>query len=76
MTRLHLSYKGGACGICGSVEHLKSACPRKKEKDDRGEVRVGTIGKGKRSMDEDVVPSDAAAVNAKKKTKTKKVVTF
>ena len=70
--------KGGACGICGSVEHLKSACPRKKEKDDRGEVRVGTIGKGKRSMDEDVVPSDAAAVNAKgkKKTKTKKVVTF
>jgi len=32
--------KGGGCRFCGSVEHLKSDCPRKVEKDARSEVRV------------------------------------
>jgi len=32
--------KGGGCRFCGSVEHLKSECPRKSQKDARSEVRV------------------------------------
>lgn len=27
--------KGGGCRFCGSVEHLKSDCPRKAQKDAR-----------------------------------------
>ena len=66
--------KGGACGICGSVEHLKSACPRKKEKDDKGEVRLGTIGKG--SVDDHGDENASVNAKSKKKSKTKKVVSF
>ena len=32
--------KGGGCRFFGSVEHLKSECPRKVQKDARSEVRV------------------------------------
>ena len=35
--------RGGGCRFCGSVEHLKSDCPRKAEKDGREEVRARTV---------------------------------
>ena len=57
------------------MEHLKSACPRKREKDDRGEVRLGTIGKGSVDDHEDANNASVSA-KSKKKTKTKKVVSF
>ena len=57
------------------MEHLKSACPRKREKDDRGEVRLGTIGKGSVDDHEDANNASVSA-KSKKKSKTKKVVSF
>ena len=75
LNKLHLfCIKGGSCGICGSVEHLKSACPRKKEKDEKGEMRLGTIGKG--SVDDQQYANATANTKSKKKPKTKKVVSF
>ena len=44
--------KGGGCRFCGSVEHLKSECPRKGEKDARTEVRAGTIGRVTKDVDD------------------------
>lgn len=38
--------KGGGCRFCGSVEHLKSDCTRKSEKDARTEIRADTVQTG------------------------------
>jgi len=66
--------KGGGCRFCGSVEHLKSECPRKAEKDRRSEVRAATWA-DKGGLEEDV---GFASDERKKKTASvkKKVVSF
>ena len=70
---------GGGCRFCGSVEHLKSDCPRKAEKDSRSEVKVGTINGGRDI--EDVADEEEPQKKRIKKdnssrTKSKKVVKF
>ncbi len=64
--------KGGGCRFCGSVEHLKSDCPRKAEKDERQEVRAQTID------DRSLEVESAAAPRKKTRTvqKKKKVIHF
>jgi zinc finger CCHC domain-containing protein 9 len=44
--------KGGGCGFCGSVEHLKNDCARKIEKDAKTEMRVGRSSFGMSIEDE------------------------
>ena len=64
--------KGGSCRFCGSVEHLKSECPRKTEKDDREEIKIGRIN--------DNVELEPERIKSFKKTgkemKKKKLVKF
>lgn len=54
--------KGGGCRFCGSVEHLKSECPRKSEKDARSAVCVSV--QNKRSIE------DEGDLQTKKKSKS------
>ncbi len=70
--------RGGGCRLCGSVEHLKSDCPRKAEKDTRQEVRAETV-------DSTALEVEEAAPDAKRRRKEgggggagkkKKVVNF
>ena len=65
---------GGGCRFCGSVEHLKSDCPRKAAKDAKDEVKLG------RMTDDGNLEEIAEPVRKKKKkneSKPKnKVVTF
>lgn len=63
--------KGGGCIFCGSVEHLKRDCPRKKEKDAKNYVTVGTIGGSL-----EVEPGDGDGGRKKAAREKKKVVTF
>ncbi|TRY71706.1 hypothetical protein TCAL_04756 [Tigriopus californicus] len=68
--------KGGGCRFCGSVEHLKSECPRKAQKDDRDEVRVDRVD-GSNIEDEPVLKRpryDKLALGSVKKAQ--KVVSF
>lgn len=64
--------KGGGCRFCGSVEHLKSECPRKVQKDARSEVRVMKQSDHAHLEDEPIEQSKPKAVMKKKP----KVVSF
>ena len=64
--------KGGGCRFCGSVEHLKSECPRKAQKDARSEVRVMKQSDHAHLEDEPIEPSRPKIVMKKKP----KVVSF
>ena len=66
--------KGGGCKFCGSVEHLKSDCTRKAEKDKRQEVRLNTI-KNKTLGIEEVEAPRVKSTN-KLSVKAPKVVAF
>lgn len=68
--------KGGGCRFCGSVEHLKSECPRKAQKDERDEVRADRLD-GTNIEDEPCLkrPRTHATTNGSAK-KAKKVVSF
>jgi len=66
--------KGGGCRFCGSVEHLKSDCPRKVEKDAKNQVRL------QRQVDQGIeeVVDNSVIKHRKvmKKQKMSKVVNF
>ncbi len=64
--------KGGGCRFCGSVEHLKSDCPRKSEKDSRSEIRIG------RQTDTNNIEDEPQSSGVKKSfaKQAKKVVKF
>lgn len=64
---------GGGCRFCGSVEHLKSECPRKVQKDAKDEIKVTTIGKRGIEEEEDDRP---VVKKIKEKKPKKKVVMF
>ncbi len=66
--------KGGGCRFCGSVEHLKSDCVRKREKDARQEVRADTISSKRHLEDEE----DFSLMRKKQKIikPKKKIVAF
>lgn len=66
--------KGGGCKFCGSVEHLKSDCTRKAEKDKRQEVRLNTI-RNKTLGIEEVEAPKVKSTN-KLSVKAPKVVAF
>ncbi len=68
--------KGGGCRFCGSVEHLKSDCPRKKEKDDRTEVRAQRADARDLEVEEAVVAAGPPKRPRMAQPKAKKVVTF
>jgi zinc finger CCHC domain-containing protein 9 len=68
--------KGGGCRFCGSVEHLKSECKRKMEKDARTEVRVATLATA-RGLEEQEPLSQPPRIKAQPASRpTKRVVTF
>jgi zinc finger CCHC domain-containing protein 9 len=67
--------KGGGCRFCGSVEHLKSECPRKVEKDARDEIRAETINAGSLE-DEPEIKRARTQKKAAQSAKRSKVVTF
>ena len=66
---------GGGCRFCGSVEHLKSDCTRKSEKDQREEVRVDVV-RGDREGLEDLPDPQAPRAKKPRKQVAKKVVVF
>ncbi len=66
--------KGGGCRFCGSVEHLKSDCPRKIEKDTRQEVRADRMHS--HSLEVEEAPDRKKRKNEQKQRKPKKVVNF
>ena len=62
--------KGGGCRFCGSVEHLKSDCPRKMAKDERDEVKVNVIKAGDALEDLDQPAKKKAKMMKPKKKAT------
>ena len=66
--------KGGGCKFCGSVEHLKSDCTRKAEKDKRQEVRLNTIRNNTLGIEE--VEAPRVKSTNKLSVKAPKVVAF
>ena len=67
---------GGGCRFCGSVEHLKSDCSRKREKDARNEVVAYKMSFSRGlEVEEDLAFAAQKSKGAKMQTK-KKVVSF
>lgn len=67
--------KGGGCRFCGSVEHLKSECPRKSVKDAKNHVTAKRHS-DKDNIEEEVDLQAPKIKSAKKKPKQSKVVNF
>ena len=68
--------KGGGCRFCGSVEHLKSECPRKSVKDAKSNFTAKRHSERDNIEEEvDHKPRSQPAKNKKKPNKSK-VVTF
>ena len=65
--------KGGGCRFCGSVEHLKSECPRKSQKDARSEIRVMKQSDHRHLEDEPIQQFKPKIVPKKKQ---QKIVSF
>jgi len=65
--------KGGGCRFCGSVEHLKSDCPRKAQKDAKSDVRAMKMNDHKDLEDEPIPSQPKKKFQPQKK---QKVVSF
>ena len=65
--------KGGGCRFCGSVEHLKSDCPRKVQKDAKSDVRAMKMNDHKDLEDEPIPSQPKKKFQPQKK---QKVVSF
>ena len=68
--------KGGGCKFCGSVEHLKSDCTRKAQKDKRQEVSISTISMKNKNMGIEEMDVPIPKTNDKIYQKKTKVVSF
>ena len=69
--------KGGGCRFCGSVEHLKSECPRKTVKDAKSNFTAKRHSERDNIEDEvDLNKPRSQPAKNKKKLNKSKVVTF
>ena len=67
--------KGGGCRFCGSVEHLKSECPRKAVKDAKIHVTAKRHS-DKDNIEEEVDLNEPRNKSIQKHQKKSKVVDF